>query len=208
MKLMPGLLPTALCDDWRRRTEGIANSLPLTALPLHTSGVLKAVAASAAAAPLTAALGTRPWCNLAQSWLRHGRPPHGWHQDGALRHDFLAHAGEPAPSGAALAVWTLWITLTPCGEDAPSLQWVDAQAAGLLSPEQLQHDAVLQRYGAAAMPHAVLQPGDALLFGGLCVHRTHLTAAMTQPRLSLELRFFRADALPARVAGDTGQRMP
>ncbi len=208
MKLLPRLLPAALCDDWRRRTEGMTISLPLTQLPLDAGEVLQAVARSAAAAPLVAALGPQPWCNLAQSWLRHGRPPHSWHQDGALRHDFLAHAGEPAPPDAALVIWTLWIALTPCGEHAPSLQWVAAEAAGLLSPEDLQHDALVQRYGAAAMPHAVLQPGDALLFGGLCVHRTHLNPAMTQPRLSLELRFFRADALPARVAGDAGQRLP
>lgn len=208
MTPLPRLLPAALCADWRRRTDGSASSLPLTQLPLAADEVLRAVAASAAAPLLTAALGPSPWCNLAQSWLRHGRPPHSWHQDGALRHDFLAHAGQPAPAAAALAVWTLWIALTPCGTHAPSLQWVDAQAAGLLSPEELQHEAVLQRYGAAALHHAVLQPGDALLFGGLCVHRTHLTAEMAQPRVSLELRFFRADALPERVAGDAGQRLP
>ena len=192
MTPLPRLLPAALCADWLRRTDGSASSLPLTQLPLAADEVLRAVAASAAAPLLTAALGPSPWCNLAQSWLRH---------------DFLAHAGQPAPAAAALAVWTLWIALTPCGTQAPSLQWVDAQAAGLLSPDELQHEAVVQRYGAAALHHAVLQPGDALLFGGLCVHRTHLTAEMAQPRVSLELRFFRADALPARVAGDAGQRL-
>lgn len=208
MKLLRQLLPEALCERWRQRTDGVSVSLPMTRLPLDADEVLQAVARSAAAAPLIAALGPSPWCNLAQSWLRHGRPPHSWHQDGALRHDFLAHASQPAPADAALQMRTLWIALTPCGEDAPSLQWVEAQAAGLLTPPELQHDAVVLRYGAAAMPHAVLQPGDALLFGGLCVHRTHLTAAMTQPRFSLELRFFRADALPPRVAGDVGRRLP
>ena len=208
MKLLRQLLPQALCGHWRRQTEALSVSLPMTRLPLDVDEVLQAVAHSAAAAPLIAALGPSPWCNLAQSWLRHGCPPHSWHQDGALRHDFLAHAGQPAPADAALQMRTLWIALTPCGEDAPSLQWVDAHAAGLLSPEELQHDAVVQGYGAAALHHAVLQAGDALLFGGLRVHRTHLTPAMTMPRLSLELRFFRADALPARVAGDAGQRLP
>lgn len=208
MKLLRQLLPAALCEEWRQQTQDFTVSLPMTRLPLAADEVLQTVAHSAAAAPLIAALGPSPWCNLAQSWLRHGRPPHSWHQDGALRHDFLAHAGQPAPADAALQMRTLWITLTPCGEDAPSLQWVDAQAAGLLSPEELQHDAVVRRYGTAALPHAVLQAGDALLFGGLCVHRTHLTPAMTMPRLSLELRFFRADALPPRVTGDAGARLP
>ena len=202
------LLPAAVCKRWLQQCHGITDSVPMTVMPLDTTEVLQAVARSAAAPLLVAALGPAPWCNLAQSWLRHGRPPHSWHQDGALRHDFLAHAGHPAPADAALTLWTLWIALTPCGEDAPSLQWAEAPAAGLLSPEELQHDALVQRHGAAALPHAVLRPGDALLFGGLCVHRTHLTAEMTQSRASLEMRFFRADSLPARVAGDAGQRLP
>lgn len=208
MKLLRQLLPGSRCEAWRQQAGGITTSLPLTALPLDVDEVLQAVAHSAAAAPLSTALGPSPWCNLAQSWLRHGRPPHSWHQDGALRHDFLAHAGQPAPADAALPMQTLWIALTPCGEDAPSLQWVDATVPSLLSPPELTHEVVLMRHGETALQHAMLQPGDALLFDGLCLHRTHLTPAMTQPRLSLELRFFRADALPSRVAGDAGLRLP
>lgn len=227
MKLLRQLLPAALCAAWRQQTTALDSSpptsLPMTALPLRADEVLRAVAASAAAAPLVQALGPAPWCNLAQSWLRHGRPPHGWHQDGALRHDFLAHAGRPAPADAALEMRTLWIALTPCGEDAPSLQWLQAPLPALLNPEALTPAAVAARFGSdfgsdamrpamphvtrPAMPHAVLQAGDALLFDGLCLHRTHWRPGMTQPRLSLELRFFRADAVPARVAGDAGARL-
>jgi ectoine hydroxylase-related dioxygenase (phytanoyl-CoA dioxygenase family) len=203
-----GLLPAALCVAWRQPLAGLQASRPLTALPLDAAAVLQAVAHSAAGPLLTQALGPAPWCNLSQSWLRSGRPAHHWHQDGALRHDFLAHAGQPAPAGAALEMRTLWIALTPCGEDAPSLQWVQAAPGTLLNPEALTPAAVRARHGGAALVHAVLQPGDALLFDGLCLHRTHLTPAMAQPRLSLELRFFRAAALPARVAGDAGLRLP
>jgi ectoine hydroxylase-related dioxygenase (phytanoyl-CoA dioxygenase family) len=103
---------------------------------------------------------------------------------------------------------TLWIALTPCGEDAPSLQWVAADMPLLLSPHELSPAAVMARFGATALQHAVLRAGDALLFDGLRLHRTHLTPAMTQPRRSLELRFFRAEALPARVASDAGLRLP
>ena len=108
------------------------------------------MAVGAAAAPLVAALGPAPWCNLVQSWLRHGRPPHSWHQDGALRHHFLAHAGQPAPADAALQMQTLWIALTPCGEDAPSLQWVDAASALALEPGRSHGTKrCLLRYGEA-----------------------------------------------------------
>jgi hypothetical protein len=68
--------------------------------------------------------------------------------------------------------------------------------------------AVAARFGQHALRHAALQAGGALLFDGLCLHRTHLTPAMTQARRSLELRFFKAAALPPRVAGDAGQRLP
>lgn len=207
MKPLTALLPAATCAAWRRQTEGLTGSLPLTQLPLDAGEVLDAIAQSAAAPLLVQALGPAPWCNLSQSWLRQGRPPHSWHQDGALRHDFLAHGDAPAPDDAALEMRTLWIALTPCGFDAPSLRWVDAALPSLLSPRELVDEAVAARFGPAALRHAVLQPGDALLFDGLCLHRTHLLPAMTQPRLSLELRFFRA-ALPARVAGDAVRRLP
>jgi ectoine hydroxylase-related dioxygenase (phytanoyl-CoA dioxygenase family) len=208
LQLLPGLLPAALCEAWREATAQSPASTPLTALPLDAAAVLQAVATSAAAAPLAQALGPAPWCNLSQSWLRSGRPANHWHQDGALRHDFLAHAGQPAPAGAALAMQTLWIALTPCGEDAPSLQWVSTALPGLLSPPELTPEAVAARFGQVAFQHAVLQAGDALLFDGLCLHRSHLTPTITQARRSLELRFFNAEARPARVTGDAGRRLP
>jgi hypothetical protein len=202
-------LPPAAVARWRVALEpGDGVSRPLTSLPLDAGEVLQTVAASAAGPTLAEALGPAPWCNLAQSWLRHGRPAHHWHQDGALKHDFLAHAGRPAPADAALEMRTLWIALTPCGIHAPSLQWVNAELQSLLSPSELTEAAITSRFGARAFEHAELQPGESLLFDGLLLHRTHLTAAMREARLSLELRFFRADALPARVAGDAGLNLP
>jgi len=207
--VLRGALPAATCARWRQALAEVGPAArPLTALPLDADEVLQAVAASPAGPRLEAALGPAPWVNLDQSWLRHGRPPHGWHQDGALRHDFLAHAGRPAPPDAALEMQTLWIALTPCGVHAPSLEWVTAEESELLLPAALTPEAVSVRFPAAAIEHAELAPGDVLLFDGLCLHRTHFTAVMAQARLSLELRCFRADAVPARVAGDSGRRLP
>ncbi len=209
MIVLRGALPVACCARWRQALAGAGTQAqPLTALPLDADEVLQAVATGPAAPVLAAALGPAPWVDLDQSWLRHGRPPHHWHQDGALRHNFLSHAGHPAPAGAALEMRTLWIALTPCGVQAPSLEWVAADVGGLLAPESLTPQAVSARFPAATLVHAELAPGDALLFDGLCLHRTHLKPAMTQPRLSLELRCFRASAVPARVRGDAGRRLP
>lgn len=205
-------LPAAAAARWLAALQPVladGTSRPLVELPLAPAEVLHTVATAPVAALLEAALGPAPWCNLSQSWLRHGRPPHSWHQDGALRHDFMAHWGRAGPADALLEMRTLWIALTPgCGRSAPGLQWVEAALDDLLPPTALTPDAVSARFGASSLRHAELEPGEALLFDGRLLHRTHLTPAMDAPRVSLELRFFRADALPARVAGDAGLRLP
>lgn len=203
------MLPRAFYERWLAvlaPADGVA--LPATQWPAGlVEELMGRVAASAVADGLVLALGPLPCCNLSQSWLRHGRPPHSWHQDGALGHDFMAHDGKPAPPEAALAMRTLWMTLTPCGVDAPGLQWVDAAWPTLLSPPELTEAAVSARFGTQAMRHATMAAGDALCFDGLLLHRTHLDAGMHRSRMSLELRFFNAQALPARLAGSTWQAL-
>jgi ectoine hydroxylase-related dioxygenase (phytanoyl-CoA dioxygenase family) len=204
VQLLRSALPAKLCEHWLTScVRGDGSSRPLPALDgLAAADVLQAVAASALHPLIEGTLGPAPRCNIDQSWLRHGRPPHRWHQDGALRFDFIAHAGRPWPADALLEMLTCWIALTPCGEHAPGLEWVDAPQPALLRPEALDDDSVAARHHPALFRRPILAPGDALLFGGDLLHRTHLTACMTQPRSSLELRFFRAAALPPRLAGD------
>lgn len=132
-----------------------------------------------------------------QCWLRRQYPlaaappahlPHGWHQDGALHADFSLR-----PLPPPLRMLTCWLALTPCGEQAPSLQWVDAALPELLPPAALSEAAVMHRYGGRRWPHATLAAGDALLFDGAVLHRTHCTPAMQAMRTSLELRWFAPD---------------
>jgi hypothetical protein len=201
-----GALPAALCQGWLAAlgdADDDGRSLPLPALrALDAREVLRAITASELRAPIEARLGPAPLCNLSQSWLRHGRPAHHWHQDGALRFDFLALAGQPPPADALLEMFTCWIALTPCGEHAPGLEWVATPTPRLLLPAELSDAAIRAAFGPASFVQPRLQPGDALLFDGTLLHRTHLTPQMTLPRSSLELRFFRAGDLPTRVADD------
>lgn len=194
-------LPAGLCERWLQAvgaSDGPSRRLS-DLKELDPAEVLHALAHSPLRASIEQRLGPAPACDLDQSWLRHGRPPHGWHQDGALRFDFMAEA----PSAAALLpMLTCWIALTPCGDDAPGLEWVTGLVTDMLAPAQLTDHAVQTRVGARDMQRPHMQPGDTLLFDGHLLHRTALDARMSASRTSLELRFFRADDLPARVAGD------
>lgn len=122
-------------------------------------------------------------------WVRRQHPPaqrpegmyaHTWHQDGACGYDFAA--GQP--STGLLELITAWIPLTACGSQAPGLEFVLGHPPGLCPLEGLgDPHPTLRRWVPA------LQTGDAVLFPGWVLHRTHVHAAMELARLSLELRF-------------------
>lgn len=167
--------------------------------------LLHDVLGGTAGATVREQLGSRPQVLTRQCWARRqwppsmrppGQAPHAWHQDGAL-HARFDSAGE-----SLLPLLTVWLPLADCGLDAPSLEWIDVPMTELLPPAALTDDAVAARHGAAPRQHAVLGAGDALVFGGALLHRTHVTLAMTRPRLSVELRFVQHGPLPPRLAGE------
>lgn len=219
VQLLSAAIAPELCAQWLQALQRLQQpqvpGQPATArtlADLHDAGVLDARAVlkavvfdGTAGAALSGRHGLRGdlLCHLGQSWVRHGRPPHSWHQDGALQFDFTtrARSGLDTPADALLHMRTCWIALTPCGQDAPGLQWVATPTPALLLPEELTEDAVRQRYGEASFAHGEMQAGDALLFDGTLLHRTHLRADMTGHRTSLELRFFQASAWPSRLRG-------
>ena len=133
------------------------------------------------------------------AWLRRQFPPmmrpdeampHAWHQDGAFGADFLS--AEPQP---LLPMVTAWMPLNPCGKDAPGIEIRHE------SPDRLLSIAELQAAGedSAETWTPEMQPGQALLMTGRCLHRTFSAEPMTQIRTSAELRFFRAKPIPERV---------
>jgi hypothetical protein len=115
-----------------------------------------------------------------------GQHPHTWHQDGALGHDFGAAQARPI---TARPMRTLWLALLDCGVHAPSLEWIEAHEPVLLRPDELTEPALLRRHGLQRRQHALLAAGDALLFDGALLHRTHVSPGMTNPRISIELRW-------------------
>ena len=93
------------------------------------------------------------------------------------------------------------MALDDCGADAPSLEWIEAPMPGVLPPAELGDAALRRRFGDALRAHAVLAAGDALVFGGSLLHRTHVTPQMRHSRASVELRWALAP-LPPRLTGE------
>jgi hypothetical protein len=94
----------------------------------------------------------------------------------------------------------IWVPLDPCGVTAPGLEVIRIHCPDLLEPGgdatalipvervRLDESLVLKRFGRGALWHPALVPGDALIFPGTTVHRSYVTAEMTERRLSVELR--------------------
>ena len=100
----------------------------------------------------------------------------------------------------------VWVPLAECGVEAPGLEVVVTDKRDLLAIAGLpDHDLPVERariderlvvetFGPGALWHPSLRPGDALVFAGTTVHRSHVTPAMTKPRLSVEMRLVAAAA--------------
>lgn len=141
---------------------------------------------------LTSYLGEPPLL-LANKWtLRRVSPgPDGrldWHQDGA----FL---------GADICSVDIWLSLSHCGLDAPGLDVVarrfesvvEVGTNGAALDWTVSEDTVRQ-IAPGQVVRPVFEPGDALIFDHLLLHRTAYDPAMTRDRYAIEAWF----AAPSR----------
>lgn len=199
MQRLPALLPAATAARWLAALDARPGGALRLADALDMPTVLAALQALRPA--VEQQLGAAPQIVVSQCWVRRAQPPHGWHQDGALHHDFITLGG-----GTPLPLCTAWIALSRCGVDAPGLAWVLPSLPTLLLPAELTDAHVRSRF-----PHivsAALDAGDALLFDGGLLHCTHVSASMTQPRTSIELRCIAAGPVPERLRGETLRPWP
>lgn len=142
---------------------------------------------------LTEHFGERPALSVRKTTLRLIAPDAagGWHQDGA----FL---------GERLHTVNVWISLSHCGVDAPSIDVV---------PRRVDHIVPTGTEGAAfswsvsdalaaevAAPKGtvrpVFAPGDAILFDEFNLHRTGQGSGLTKPRLAIEAWCFAPSTYP------------
>jgi hypothetical protein len=139
--------------------------------------------------------GERPAVSADKATLRRTQltPDTGWHQDGR----FL---------GSGIRSLNVWVALTDCGVDAPSLDIVPTYPNRILETGNegarfdwtIGHDVVLREFGAEAIWQPIFHAGDALLFDHMLVHRTDCRAQMTRLRHALETWFFAPSAYPSK----------
>jgi hypothetical protein len=161
--------------------------------PRSAAHVIDAFDEIALAESLGGFLGDRPVLS-GRKWTLRRVPPDSttsWHQDGA----FLGHD---------IRAVNVWLALSACGDDAPSLDVVPRRFDEILpsgTEGAIFTSSVGEPVVARAAEHAPIQrpifaAGDALLFDELFLHRTGVAAGMTRSRYAIESWFFAASHFP------------
>jgi hypothetical protein len=141
-------------------------------------------------------LGELPLVTVHKSTLRKAEPTvaGAWHQDGKFMGEVRA--------------LNLWLSLSHCGDEAPGLDIVprriDHHVTTQTDEAWLDH-AVSQRMaeeaaGDTSILRPIFEPGDALLFDELFLHKTGSDPSMPRARLALENWFFGPSGFPADYA--------
>jgi hypothetical protein len=132
-------------------------------------------------------------------------------------HKTTMRKAEPSVSGAwhqdgffmgPVRSLNLWLALSRCGDEAPGLDIVprrleryvatgtaDAQLNWTISEEVVQ-----EASADAPVIRPIFEPGDALLFDELFLHKTGSDPAMPNPRFAIENWFFGGSAFPSEYA--------
>lgn len=176
--------------EWVRRADAIlAVDSPPTLFD-----VIEALEEAGVGDLLTAYLGERPVLSAKKTalrWARSGTDADWWHQDGA----FL---------GADIHAVNVWIALSHCGEDAPSIDFVDRRlnwivetgAEGARYEWSVGPDALAHAKGDTPVVRPTFAPGDALLFDQFFLHRTGVSPGMTRDRFAIEAWCFGSSTFP------------
>jgi phytanoyl-CoA dioxygenase PhyH len=137
-------------------------------------------------------LGEAPMVTGHKTTLRKAEPQVGgaWHQDGK----FMGH----------VKALNLWLSLSHCGDDAPGLdlvprrldEHVTTETDETMLPNQVSQRIAEEAAGGRGILRPIFEPGDALLFDELFLHKTASDPTMSKPRYAIENWFFGASAFP------------
>jgi ectoine hydroxylase-related dioxygenase (phytanoyl-CoA dioxygenase family) len=138
--------------------------------------------------------GSRPIMSAHKTTLRRVAPHNqaSWHQDGSFMHNATA--------------LNVWVALTHCGDDAPGIDLVPRRLNEIVvSHEDMRRPeaAATSALAAAAevgVVRPIFEPGDALFFDEMFLHRTAAEPSMPNDRFAIETWFFPESAFPADYA--------
>ncbi len=141
-------------------------------------------------------LGEPPLITAQKTTLRKAEPavPGGWHQDGKFM-------------GPVRAL-NLWLSLSRCGDVAPGLDIVPrrfdehilTQTDEALLDYMVSQRVAEQVAGDTPILRPIFEPGDALFFDELFLHKTGSDPSMPQPRYAIENWFFGGSGFPVDYA--------
>jgi hypothetical protein len=139
-------------------------------------------------------LGEHPVFSMKKAVLRRVEPGGGtsWHQDGA----FL---------GEGLRTLNVWLALNRCGDTSPGLDVIPKRLTEIVPTgtegamfewsvsDKLVDEEIMK---GEPVPRPIFEPGDALLFDHLCLHRTAMESEMAEPRYATETWCFAGSTYP------------
>ncbi len=145
---------------------------------------------------VSAYLGEPALTTAQKTTLRKAEPavPGAWHQDGKFM-------------GPVRAL-NLWLSLSRCGDVAPGLDLVPTRIdhhVTTQTDEAMLDYAISQRVAEEAagdkpILRPIFEPGDALFFDELFLHKTGSDPDMSQPRYAIENWFFGGSGFPTEYA--------
>jgi hypothetical protein len=141
-------------------------------------------------------LGEPPLLSARKTTLRRAEPQvvGAWHQDGSFMGD--------------VHTLNLWLSLSRCGDEAPGLDLVPRRlddlvptgTEGTFLPDQVSQAVAEEAAGDTGIIRPIFEPGDALFFDELFLHKTGSDPSMPNPRFAIESWFFGGSAFPAEYA--------
>jgi hypothetical protein len=162
--------------------------------PRNLAAVVSMVRAKGADRAIEGYLGERPALSIGKSTLRRVPPrdfPGDWHQDGA----FL---------GETIRTVNFWLCLSHCGQDASGLGMVPRRLSHIVETGtpgahfhwSVSDDLAVQLAGDLPIASRIFQPGDAVFFDQMNLHRTEGRPGLTKTRYAIESWFFAPSTYP------------
>lgn len=176
---------------WNRIKEG-SGAVWVSDSPRMLFELLEAFGDAGILQVAAAYLGEEPTFSMNKSVLRRSPPGTGsaWHQDGA----FL---------GRDIRTLNVWLALSDCGEDAPGMDLVPKRLPilqtgthGATFVWSVADQLVEEVAEGEPIASPVFEPGDALLFDHLNLHRTGVRPEMDKMRYATETWCFAPSSFP------------